>query len=190
MFEKTIKAWLKAGIMDSFKGQTSLSNEVGTPQGGVISPLLCNVALHGMEIDLLSHFGRYDVKIIRYADDFVIMSKQLKKIEKAKLIVSDFLATVNLELSEEKTRIGHSLEAINGDKPGLEFLGFYFRNQTTSIHRGVKNTRGKKQKFIQISGPSRGAMLNHKRALKMILKKHKAMPLTAVLAKLSARIRG
>jgi RNA-directed DNA polymerase len=190
MFEITIKAWLKAGIMDNFKDQTSLSNEVGTPQGGVISPLLCNVALHGMEIDLLSQFGRNDVKIIRYADDFVIMGKQLEKIEKAKLIVSDFLATVNLELSEEKTRIGHSLKAINGGKPGLEFLGFYFRNQTTSIHRGVKSTRGVKQNFIQISGPSRDAMLNHKRALKMILKKHKAEPLRAVLAKLSARIRG
>lgn len=176
--------------MDNFKDQTSLRNEAGTPQGGVISPLFCNVALHGMEIDLLSQFGRNDVKIIRYADDFVIMGKQLEKIEKAKLIVSDFLATVNLELSDEKTRIGHSLEAINGAKPGLEFLGFYFRNQTTSIHRGVKNTRGVKQNFIQISGPSRDAIQNHKQALKMILKMHKAEPLAAVLAKLSARIQG
>lgn len=176
--------------MDNFKGQTSLSNDVGTPQGGVISPLLCNIALHGMEIDLLSQFSRNDVKIIRYADDFVIMGKQLKKIEKAKVIVSDFLAKVNLELSEEKTRIGHSLEAINGGKPGVDFLGFYFRNQTTSIHRGVKNTRGVKQNFVQISGPSREAMQNHKESLKTILRKHKAAPLAAVLAKLSARIQG
>jgi RNA-directed DNA polymerase len=154
LFEKTIIAWLKAGIMDKFKDHTSLSNEVGTPQGGVISPLLCNVALHGMERNLLSKFKRNGVKIIRYADDFVIMSRQLENIEKAKLIVTDFLASVNLELSVEKTRIGHSLEAINGGKIGLNFLGFHYRNQTTSVHRGVKNTRGVKQKFIQISGPS------------------------------------
>lgn len=190
MFETTIKAWLKAGIMDNFKDQSSLSNESGTPQGGVISPLLCNVALHGMEIDLLSKFSRNDVKIIRYADDFVIMGKQLAKIEKAKGIVIDFLATVNLKLSDEKTRIGHSLKSMNGIKPGLNFLGFYFRNQTTSKHRGVKNTRGVKQTFVQISGPSWEAMQNHKKALKTILKKHKAAPLEAVLAKLSARIRG
>lgn len=140
--------------MDSFKGQTGLSNEVGTPQGGVISPLLCNVALHGMEIDLLKNFRRNEVKIIRYADDFVAMGKQLSNIIRAKQIITDFLATVNLELSEEKTRIGHSLESYNGIRPGLNFLGFYFRNHTTSIHRGVKNTRGVKQNFIQISGPS------------------------------------
>ena len=140
--------------MDNFKEQTSLSNEVGTPQGGVISPLLCNVALHGMEIDLLSKFSRTDVKIIRYADDFVVMGKQLSNIVRAKQIISDFLATVNLELSEEETRIGHSLVSFNGSKPGLNFLGFFFRNHTTSIHRGVKNTRGVKQNFIQISGPS------------------------------------
>jgi RNA-directed DNA polymerase len=107
-----------------------------------------------MEIDLLRRFSRDGVKIIRYADDFVVMSKQLSNIERAKQIISDFLATVNLELSEEKTRIGHSLVSFNGSKPGLNFLGFYFRNHTTSIHRGVKNTRGVKQNFIQISGPS------------------------------------
>lgn len=176
--------------MDSFKDQTSLSNEVGTPRGGVISPLLCNVALHGLEIDLLRKFGRDDVKIIRYADDLVVMGKQLSNVIKAKQIISDFLATVNLELSEEKTRIGHSMKSINGNKPGLNFLGFYFRNHTTSIHRGVKNTRGVNQNFIQISGPSWEAMQNHKKALKKILKKYKNAPLEAVLAKLATRIDG
>lgn len=166
-----------------------MSNGVGTPQGGVISPLLCNVALHGMEKDLLSQFSRNGVKIIRYADDFVIMSKQLKNIVKAKAIVINFLATVNLELSEEKTRIGHTLKSINGNKPGLNFLGFYFKNQTTSIHRGVKNTKGIKQNFIQISGPSWEATMNHKQAIKMILRKHRAAPISALMAKLSARIR-
>lgn len=176
--------------MDSFKDEASVSNEVGTPQGGVISPLLCNVALHGMETDLLSKFRRYEVKIIRYADDFVVMGKQLDHIERAKRIVSEFLATVNLELSEEKTSIGHSMETHDGRKPGLDFLGFYFRNYATSKHRGVKNTRGVKQAFIQISGPSLKSMENHKAALKMILKKYKNEPMEAVISKLATRIEG
>jgi RNA-directed DNA polymerase len=176
----------------SFQEETTISNEVGTPQGGVISPLLCNIALHGMETALLSQYPRDGVKIIRYADEFVVTGKRLQDVVKAKQIVSDFLKTVNLSLSEEKTRIGHSLIPMeeNGNRAGFNFLGFFFRNLTTSIHRGVKTTRGKKQNFVQISGPSQEAMLNHKKALKMILKTNKASPRIALLAKLTARIQG
>jgi RNA-directed DNA polymerase len=61
--------------MDNFKDATSETNEAGTPQGGIISPLLANIALHGMETAVLSKFGRNRVKVIRYADDFVITSR-------------------------------------------------------------------------------------------------------------------
>ena len=135
MFEAQIKAWLEAGIMDSFKDEIVNMNDAGTPQGGVISPLLCNVALHGMETLLLKNFRRHGVKIIRYADDFVVMGRVLDDVKKAKEIVIDFLKTVNLELSEEKTRIGHSMKPMNGSSPGLDFLGYHFRNYETSRHR-------------------------------------------------------
>ena len=90
------------------KGASSLSNEAGTPQGGVISPLLSNIALHGMETAVLKEFKRDAVKVIRYADDFVITGKHLADINKAKQIVETFLATVGLRLSQGKTRIGKS----------------------------------------------------------------------------------
>ena len=143
------------------------------PQGGVISPLLCNIALDGMETELLKNFSRNGVKIIRYADDFVIMRRKLEDIIKSKEIVIKFLQTVNLELSDEKTRIGHSLISLeeNPTKPGLDFLGYHFRNIQTSIHRGVKSTRGVKQPFIQVSMPSMSSIKKHRQAIRVILKK-------------------
>lgn len=178
--------------MDNFKNTTSETNEVGTPQGGVISPLLANIALHGLENAVLKEFGRDRVKVIRYADDFIITSKLLKDILKAKKIVEDFLRGINLELSEAKTRIGHSLEPMesNNNQVGFDFLGFHFRNITTSVHHGVKSTRGVKQKFRQISSPSKDSVKNHKQALRMILRKHRAAPLEALITRLSSTIGG
>jgi len=177
--------------MDNFKNETTERSEAGTPQGGVISPLLCNIALHGLETELLSKFKRYEVKIIRYADDLVVMGGKLENIRKAKTIVSAFLKTVNLELSKEKTRIGHSMFSMNdGLKPGLDFLGYRFANLVTSKHRGVKSTRGVKNEFIQISGPSRLSIINHKKAIRTILSKYKNAPLETVISKLALRIKG
>jgi RNA-directed DNA polymerase len=178
--------------MRSTKEIESERNEVGTPQGGVISPLLCNIALHGMETDLLKEFARDEVKIIRYADDFVVMGKKLENIMKAKTIVSKFLQTVGLELSEEKTRVGHTMIPLETGRktPGLEFLGYHFRNIPTPIHRGVKSTRGVKQPFRQISSPSLEASKSHREAIKDILRKHKNAPREAIIARLSTRIEG
>lgn len=178
--------------MDNFKDATSETNEVGTPQGGVISPLLANITLHGMENVVLKEFGRNRVKVIRYADDFVIISKLLKDILKAKKIVEDFLRGINLELSEAKTRIGHSLKPMesNNNQVGFDFLGYHFRNITTSVHRGVKSTRGVKQNFRQISRPSKDSVMNHKNALRKILREHRAAPLEALITRLSSTIGG
>lgn len=177
--------------MDGFDNEISDLNVVGTPQGGIISPLLCNVALHGMETSLLKNFRRDGVKIIRYADDFLVMGRKLDDIKKAKEIVADFLQTLDLELSEEKTRIGHSMEPMDdGSKAGVDFLGYHFRNYVTSKHRGVKSTRGVKQTFKQVSMPSKDSVKNHKIAIKDILKKYKNAPRKAVLARLAEQIKG
>lgn len=194
MFEKQINAWLKAGILSELENESTYTNLVGTPQGGVISPLLCNIALHGLETTVLNNFPRDSVKIIRFADDFVVTGEKLTDVIRAKWIIIDFLKTVNLELSEEKTRIGHSLETLDFGqgkvKPGLDFLGYHFRNYHCPIHRGVKTTRGKKQPFRQISMPSKEAMKNQKDALKLILRNHKTAPREAMFIKLSERIEG
>jgi len=85
-----VKAWLKSGVIDD---KQLFSTEEGTPQGGVVSPLLANIALHGMEIEI-KKFARtwkgakkgneQSVGIIRYADDFVILHKDLNIVLKSK----------------------------------------------------------------------------------------------------------
>lgn len=106
-----IKSWLQAGIIDYVNKDFSEVNDSGTPQGGVLSPLLMNIALHGMESYITNELGkRNQIKIIRYADDFVIFGKTLKDVQKAKQLTSKFLKPIGLNLSEAKTRIGHSME--------------------------------------------------------------------------------
>ena len=117
-----VRKWLKAGYMES-----GLLNptEAGTPQGGIISPVLANLALDGLEEVLETHFGKkntkasYKTKVnyVRYADDFVItgISKELLE-EEVLPLVEAFMAERGLELSAEKTVVTH----IND---GFDFLG-------------------------------------------------------------------
>lgn len=195
MIENQIKSWLKAGVMEEFEAEKTMErdkeqNERGTPQGGVISPLLCNIALHGLEKVVVSAFPRDGVKLVRYADDFLVFSQKLDYINKAKVIIVAFLETVGLELSDTKTRIAHSMNNHEGSGIGFNFLGFHFRNIKCSIHRGVKSTRGKKMPFNQTSMPSLTAIKAHKRNIKGILKKYKNSPLIAVIKRLSSSIEG
>ena len=104
------------------------STEMGTPQGGVISPLLLNIALDGMEKSVGVRYrdaGTYtklmsQVALIRYADDFVIFATSEEEAEESKAKVDDWLKVRGLELSEEKTAIRHLRE-------GFDFLGFSIR---------------------------------------------------------------
>ncbi len=119
---RTIKAWLKAGVMETSQ---FLPTEEGTPQGGVVSPLLANIALYGMEAALRGAFLEREGKpaLIRYADDFVVLHPTLEGIEKAKQVVETWLATMGLELKPSKTRITHTLDG----QAGFDFLGFQVR---------------------------------------------------------------
>lgn len=146
--ESQIKAWLEAGIMEPpYTNPEFVSitpNITGTPQGGIISPFLANIALHGMEYDLKNWvcehittkgISRRDkmksISLIRYADDFVILHKSKEIIEKSKLFIEDWLNTKpKLKLNTTKTKIICSSE-------GFNFLGFQYisiqRNNQTKI---------------------------------------------------------
>lgn len=96
---RQIKSWLKSGVMD---GKELFPTSEGTPQGGVISPLLANIALHGMETHIKQYVGslkylekynknRMDsVSLIRYADDFVILHKDLTVVQRCQELISDW----------------------------------------------------------------------------------------------------
>jgi RNA-directed DNA polymerase len=122
MNKGVLKQWLKAGFMTN---QTFTAIEEGTPQGGIISPVLANMALDGLEDILLANFKK-QVKMIRYADDFIIVGKTKEFLtQKVKPVIETFLITRGLELSAEKTRITHIQE-------GFDFLGQNIRNTVIS----------------------------------------------------------
>jgi RNA-directed DNA polymerase len=116
MDKRMLRHWLKAGYWE--KGQLFATNE-GTPQGGIISPLLANLTLDGMEQAIRSQIKvRHDqVNFIRYADDFIVTARTKETLEqKVKPAVVAFLASRGLELSEQKTAITHI-------ETGFNFLG-------------------------------------------------------------------
>ena len=105
---RQIKAWLKSGVIDSKK---LFPTEEGTPQGGICSPLLANIALHGMEERIKQAFPkksfwkknkvvarRNAAQLIRFADDFVILHEDLEVIQQCQIIISEWLKELGLEL--------------------------------------------------------------------------------------------
>lgn len=127
-----LRKWLKAGVVD--KGQL-FPTTAGTPQGGIISPTLANIALDGLDTLLDAHFGkprstkRYQTKVhfVRYADDFIItgISKAMLADEVLPLVRS-FMAERGLRLSPEKTKITHI-------DTGFDFLGWNFRKYSGKL---------------------------------------------------------
>jgi len=163
----------------------------GTPQGGVIPPLLVNIALNGMENYVIGK-NKKKIKLIRYADDIVIFSAHYNLIIESKQLLSEFLSKMSLKLSPSKTYVGHTQHFDKEKTPvvGLDYLGYNFRNFETSIHRGVKNMRGVKQIFKQETVPSRKSVQRHKNNIRIILKQYKDAPLEAVISRLSLVIKG
>ena len=111
-----IKGWLKAGFI--FEGKLK-PTEMGTPQGGVISPLLANIGLHGLENYIKSTNPKLGV--VRYADDFVVTARDKGSLEIIQDQIKQWLSTRGLELSTEKTLITSMDE-------GFDFLGFNHRH--------------------------------------------------------------
>jgi RNA-directed DNA polymerase len=150
MDKTVLKKWLKSGFVE--KG-IWFPTQAGTPQGGIASPTLANMVLDGMELELATHFGtktskkrwKGKVNFIRYADDFVITGATKETLEKAKLIIGDFLKDRGLSLSEEKTKIVHIDE-------GFDFLGWNVRKYGGKllIKPAKKNVQAFLRKIRQI----------------------------------------
>ncbi len=117
-----LKMWLKAPVKDERDGGSAKKNKVGTPQGGVISPLLANIYLH--LVDRLvnnpsSIFHKDGIEIVRYADDFVLMGRRITKASIDKL--QSVLSRMELTLNAEKTK------TVDAREEGFGFLGFTIR---------------------------------------------------------------
>lgn len=123
-----LSGWLKAGFVERSR---LFPTEAGTPQGGIISPVLANLTLDGLERTLKSAFPRRaKLNFIRYADDFIVTAVSKELLEtKVKPLIAEFLATRGLTLSETKTVITHAAD-------GFDFLGFRVRKFKDFLHVG------------------------------------------------------
>jgi group II intron reverse transcriptase/maturase len=118
---KLLRQWLEAGVMED--GVVSRTT-AGTPQGGVISPLLSNIYLHVLDVLWTRHSAPHGT-LVRYADDFVVMCRTKKDCELAEKRVRVILARLGLELHPEKTR---RAELYDG-KEGFDFLGCHLHKR-------------------------------------------------------------
>ena len=183
---RQIKAWLEAGICEEGFYKPTFQ---GTPQGGVISPLLANIALHGME----SLFDPFPPKkrplLVRYADDFVVLHEDLAVITESRHLIEAWLQPLGLTLKPEKTRVTHTL--ISGkEKAGFDFLGFTARQFQTGKHRSIRNSHGKPLGFTPRVSPSQAAIETHSRHLGQLIDTCKAKTQAELIGMLNPVITG
>jgi group II intron reverse transcriptase/maturase len=124
---KLVWKWLKAGVIE--RGEV-YECEIGSPQGGVISPLLSNIYLHYLDTKWELHYKHLG-KLIRYADDFVVICRTRKEAEHALKAIRSIMDRLELELHSEKTR----LVSLWDGKEGFDFLGFHHRRLKTETSR-------------------------------------------------------
>ena len=173
-----VRQWLKAGVMEDGACHTS---DRGTPQGGVISPLLLNGALHGREPALgVRHNRQGEIAgkraVVRYADDVVVFCASQEDAQRVRdKLLAPWLAERGLALSEEKTRIVHRTE-------GFDFLGFTIRQ----YHKPETTRTG----FKLLITPSKKAVARKRQELRAVWLGLKGHNVPAVLRKLNPIIRG
>lgn len=182
---KVIVKWLKAGFVDN--GVFNETNE-GTPQGGIISPLLANIALHGMEKEIGIKYTRvnttrdgiiYEIHgsktLVRYADDFVIMCETKQEAESMYEVIKPYLNKRGLELAPDKTKVTHITE-------GFDFLGFNIRRYAVK-----KNGIDSSKLLIK---PSKNSIKNFKASIKETFEICKGSNVETIIGKLNPIITG
>ncbi|MDB9370394.1 group II intron reverse transcriptase/maturase [Nodularia spumigena CS-586/05] len=194
---RQVRAWLKAEVMDE---KQLFPTSEGTPQGGVISPLLANIALHGMEERINKTFPDmsqtmretwYHKKgtkfrspqVIRYADDFVVLHENITVVQRCTEIISEWLKDMGLELKPAKTRLTHTLKEYESEEPGFNFLGFNIRQWKVGKYHS-------KQGFKTIITPSKEKQKIHYDRVASIIDDHKAAPQAALISRLNPVITG
>lgn len=201
-----IKAWLKSGVIDL--GAFTATSE-GTPQGGVISPILANIALHGLEKTLKQYAETLNIRypdgrmrsyrdkrksltFIRYADDFVVLHKEKAVVQRCREIISQWLKGIGLELKPEKTRLAHTYksELSEDAKAGFDFLGYHIQQYPAGKYQSNKTAEGKILGFNTLITPSTKGSKTHQEKVGRLILKHRSSPQAALIKDLNPVIRG
>lgn len=184
MLKQTIFSWLKAGVMD---GNTYLPSETGLGQGGILSPLLMNIALHGLEAVVTGDNAPTSRKdqplLVRYADDFVVLHTNLHELQQTARHIRQWLARMGLQLNARKTRFTHTLTPYQG-QAGFDFLGFTVRQYPR------EKTSVKSPAFQTILTPSEETSKRHLAVLNQRLLKLQTAPQAQVIRELNPIIAG
>jgi RNA-directed DNA polymerase len=172
-----IQQWLKAGYVEE---EILHPTDTGVPQGGVISPLLLNVALHGMEQALGMQYTpkgalRGTYALVKYADDLAVLGPTQEKAIEAQDRLSQWLSGRGLRLADEKTHIRHL-------RDGCNFLSFNIR------HYPAPNSSRSGYKLL--IKPSPEAIHDVKRTLRGIWRKHVGSPTVALINAMNPVMRG
>jgi RNA-directed DNA polymerase len=172
-----IRQWLKAGYLEEGSWHET---ETGTPQGGIVSPLLMNIALHGMEQALGIRRTKRDKTVgsralVRYADDWVVFCESREDAEAARGQMREWLLKRGLRLSEDKTRIVHLAE-------GFDFLGFNVRH--------YRAPRTSKSGYKLLIKPSKRSVEDLKHRLKREWKSLRGNSVNDVTERLNPIVRG
>jgi len=173
-----IKMWLKTPIMEDGKISGGKNNKKGTPQGGVISPLLANIYLNTLDRAVNREgglFQRNGATIVRYADDFVIMARTITA--NLEWYLTGLLDRLKLQLNIEKTK-----KAVCGaTQNSFEFLGFSFSHD--------RDLHGANRKYWNVQ-PSDKSLKKIKEKLRNYLKSHGHSPPQILVKELNAKLRG
>jgi group II intron reverse transcriptase/maturase len=176
---KLVRQWLEAGVMEDGAVTRSMA---GTPQGGVISPLLSNIYLHVLDLLWTRQSGRYGT-LVRYADDFVVMCRTKGECEKAEQQVRAILTRLGLELHPDKTR---RVELFDG-KEGFDFLGHHLQKRMS----GVLWERERRRVYFLHRWPSRRARKRVRERVKELTPRRRCHEdIRAVIADVNPVLRG
>lgn len=168
---KLIRQWLEAGVLED--GVRS-ATEIGSPQGGVISPLLANIYLHVLDMYWAERYSSLG-KLYRYADDFVIVCRTRQDAETALQRVKQIMTILKLTLHPTKTRV------VDMGQDGFDFLGFHFH----------KKKSRKSNKLLPYNWPAPKAMKVVRSKIHLITeRKRLSNPLSEVIKFLNRVIRG
>lgn len=167
---KLIRAWLRAGVLED--GELHVPDGLGSPQGAVISPLLCNIYLHSF--DMMFKLSKLPGTLVRFADDLVILvwSKGKQVLQH----VRDMLGRLGLKLHPDKTRVTRA-------EDGFDFLGIHFRL------RAITRPQAKVKRSCAV-WPSNRSMQRVKQRIREIIGRRFSLSLEEIIAELNPSLRG
>jgi RNA-directed DNA polymerase len=180
---RQVRAWLRSGIIEA---DTFMPTMAGTPQGGSCSPLLALIALHGMDEAITQFYP--EARVIAYADDCLVLHPDRAALDHCQQLLTAWLTRIGLTLNVSKTHISHTLE---GDQPGVDFLGFTVRQYRVGKHQSGKGPGGyQRLGYKTLITPAKANVKEHLAELGRVIRAGQNWPQAALIHKLNPKIRG